>query len=74
MNTKVILACKRQRLTHTLSLSCRERIRGKDVRRVDRVFIVRPDNPQEHMMKTKAQVEASPLQVQFCTQRAMTVA
>ena len=61
-------------MPHVDLFCCRERIRGKDIRVPDRVFMVQPENPHEHLIRTKTHIESSPLQREFCGQRALTVA
>ena len=51
----------------------RERIRAKDVRMKDRVFIVSPESPQRYISRTKTHMDVTGPHKQFTRQRAITV-
>ena len=51
-----------------------ERIRGKDLRPGDRVFLVQPDHPRDSMAYTKTHPRRSTTQVEFAMKRTVTVA
>lgn len=50
----------------------RERVRAKDIRVEDRVFLVTPEPPEGHMNRTKTQMNLGP-RGNFTSQRAVTV-
>ena len=56
-----------------LFLATRERIRAKDVRPEDRVFLVQPQHMNEYVDRTKSHLSRSNTQNEFTQRRAITV-
>lgn len=70
--TESVFKSKTGKLSLAMDKFLKERVRAKDVRVEDRVFLVAPEHPDNYMIRTRTQLNVGPQQ-DFTSQRALTV-